>query len=52
MNFRSTINSYIAYIFVGVYVFGVGLVLWYATYNSNPIANVMLKGMTAQARTE
>ncbi len=48
--FRSKISSVIALLFVGVYAFGVWLIIWHAIFNNNPILQVMMGG--AQASLE
>ena len=45
--FSVNINSFIGFVFLGSYALGIGLVLWYAAFRANPIANAIAKKMTA-----
>ena len=47
--FRENVNSYVAFMFIGVYSLGVGLILWYAAFGHNPVADLMVQQMRADA---
>lgn len=45
--FRSNINFFVAFAFIGVYVFGIGLVVWVAAFGHNPVADAIEHEMAA-----
>lgn len=40
---RANVNSYISFAFICVYCLGVGLILWYAAFGHNPIADMLVQ---------
>ncbi len=41
--FRSRINTIIGSLFIGSWSLGCGLILWQASFDQNPVANVFAK---------
>ncbi len=43
--YSSNLNAALAFVCVTVYTLGVGLILWHAFFNNNPIANFIEKNL-------
>ncbi len=50
--YSTNIHATLAFLFISAYMLGVGLILWHAFYNSNPIANLIEKSLTANTLSQ
>ncbi len=46
---HENINSFLALVFISSYLLAIGLVLWHAFYNTNPLADVLAQYMVANS---
>ena len=47
--FRSSVNSYISLVFVGVFAFAAGLMIWHAASGDNPVEDAFIATLPAAA---